>query len=110
MSLVNGEIVLELGDETYELRPTLKAMKKIQSRFGGIRGAMEALTQLNVEHVAAIVAAGANCVPREIPALEEAIFSHGITPVTEQVVPFVTALLNPNGDSDEDSEKSNKKK
>lgn len=113
MSLANGEVTIEIGEdrkEIYELRPTLKAMKKIQTRFGGLRGAMEALSQLNVEHVAAIIAAGSNSAPRDIPDIEEAVFQCGIAEATEQVVPFVTKLMNPNGDSDEEAEKPSKKK
>jgi hypothetical protein len=110
MSLGHGEITVELGDEVYELRPTLKAMKKIQQRFGGIRGALEAVSQLNVEHIAAIIAAGSNFGSREIPDIEEAVFQAGLPQATEQVVPFLTALLNPNGDSADKSEKTSKKK
>ena len=105
MSLAHGETLIDLDGEAYELRPTLKAMKKIQSRFGGLRGAMEALGQLNVEHIAAIIAAGSNSNPREMAAIEEAVFSYGIAGATEQIVPFVTSLMNPNGEKDEDSKK-----
>lgn len=108
MSLGHGEIQIELGDEVYELRPTLKAMKKIQSRFGGLRGAMEALGQLNIETIAAIISAGANTTPRELSGIEEAVFQHGVAGATEQVVPFVTKLMNPNGD--DENEVSTKKK
>lgn len=108
MSLGHGEVTIELGDTIYELRPTLKAMKKIQARFGGLRGAMEALGQLNVETIAAIISAGAGSVPRELGDIEEAVFSHGIAGATEQVVPFITKLMNPNGDTE--SEDSTKKK
>tara|TARA_R110000782_G_scaffold47256_1_gene104026 strand:+ start:8338 stop:8664 length:327 start_codon:yes stop_codon:yes gene_type:complete len=108
MSLGHGEVTIELGDEVYELRPSLKAMKKIQARFGGLRGAMEALGQLNVETIACIVSAGANATPRELADIEEAVFSHGIANATEQVVPFITCLMNPNGDKE--TEDSTKKK
>lgn len=109
MSLGHGEIEIELGGEVFELRPTLKAMKKIQSKFGGLRGAMEALGQLNVEHISAIIAAGTNAAPREIPDIEQAIFDHGIAQATEQVVPFVTKLMNPSGDDEPEAEKKPKK-
>ena len=109
MSLGHGEIAVELGDEVYELRPTLKAMKKIQQRFGGIRGAMEAVSQLNIEHIGAIIVAGANLGSRDIPDVEEAIFQCGIAQATEQIVPFITALMNPNGDTDKPETPSKKK-
>jgi hypothetical protein len=108
MSLGHGEVTVELGEEVFELRPTLKAMKKIQARFGGLRGAMEALSQLNVETIAAIISAGANATPRELGDIEEAVFALGIAGATEQVVPFITKLMNPNGDKE--TEDSTKKK
>jgi len=105
MSLTHGETTIDLGGEVYELRPTLKAMKKIQARFGGLRGAMEALGQLNVEHIAAIIAAGSNSAPRDVESIEEAVFSYGIAGATEQIVPFVTSLMNPSGEKEEASKK-----
>lgn len=110
MSLSHGDIEVQLGDETYSLRPTLKAMKKIQSRFGGVRGAMDALTQLNSEHIAAIIAAGTDALPRDVPAIEEAVFQQGITSATEQVVAYVVALMNPSGDKEPDAESAKEKK
>lgn len=105
MSLTHGELVIELNGAVYELRPTLKAMKRIQSRFNGLRGAMEALSLLNVEHVAAIIAAGTDAQPRDIAAIEENVFAHGIGQATEQVVPFVTALISPRAATEESAKK-----
>jgi hypothetical protein len=105
MSLDHGEVTVELGEEVFELRPTLKAMKKIQARFGGLRGAMEALGQLNVETIAVIISAGANATPRELGDIEEAVFSHGIAGATEQVVPFITKLMNPKKESEDSTKK-----
>lgn len=105
MSLSHGELVVELNGAVYELRPTLKAMKRIQARFNGLRGAMEALAALNVEHVASIIAAGVDANPREIASIEENVFAHGIGNATEQVVPFVTALINPRAATEETGKK-----
>ena len=109
MSLVNQEVVIDLGGAVYELRPTLKAMKKIQARFGGLAGAAEALKQLNSEHIAAIVSAGSNAAPRDIADIEEAVFSQGIASATEQVVPYITLLLNPGGEDEASSDEAKKK-
>lgn len=105
MSLTHGELTIELNGVVYELRPTLKAMKRIQSRFNGLRGAMEALALLNIEHVAAIIAAGVDAQPREVANIEENVFAHGIGQATEQVVPFVTALINPRAATEESGKK-----
>jgi hypothetical protein len=100
MSLNHGCITVTLDGNTYELKPTLLAMKKIQNRFGGLRGALEAVGQLNVETIAFLVSAGTGAKPVEASDIENAVFNHGVAEATEQVVPFVTALMNPKGDTD----------
>jgi hypothetical protein len=97
MSLSHGETTVEINGEVYELRPSLGAMKKINARFGGLRGALEALQNLNIESVAAIIAAGAGLGAREANDVTENVFAHGIADATEQVFPFIEALFNPTG-------------
>jgi len=101
-----GSIDVEIDGEVYELRPTLSAFKKIQTRFGGLRGALEAITQMNSEHLANIVAAGTGAGRRDIDKIEEGIFNEGIGSVTESLVPFVTALFNPRGDDEPGNEQA----
>ena len=60
---------------------------------------------LNVEHVAAIIAAGIDAQPKDIAEIEENVFSHGIGQATEQVVPFVTALINPRAATEQPAKK-----
>jgi hypothetical protein len=110
MSIDHGVIEISMDGEIYELRPTLKAMKRIQTRFGGLRGALEAIAALNVESVAYIIAAGADAPPRDIPDIEQKVFDEGVSNVTEQIVPFVTAMINPRGLSSEGEKKSSKAK
>jgi len=101
MSLNHGTIEVTLDGEVFELRPSLMAMKKIQTRFGGLRGALEALGQLNVEHIGYIVGAGCGAKPAQVSDIEQAVYNQGIADATEQVVPFVTALMNPKGAAEE---------
>lgn len=98
----HGTVTIKIDGDHYELRPTLDAYRKIQNRFGGLRGALESLTQLNIEHVANIIAAGSGNGQREVKNIERKVFMEGIGNVTEQVAPFVTALFNPRGDDDEE--------
>lgn len=96
-----GSFTISLGDSEYELRPTLGAFKKVQARFGGLRAALEALTHVNIDHLEAIIAAGAGLDKRARDALAQEIFDEGVTSVTEQVTPFLSALFNPNGASED---------
>lgn len=99
---MKGEVILDLDGEELELRPTLKAYQKIQTRFGGLRGALEAAQLLNIDHISHIVCAGANISRKEEERIKEAVFNEGVANVTEQIVPFLTALMDPNGGSDEE--------
>jgi hypothetical protein len=104
---LHGTIDVDINGTQYVLRPTLDAYRKIQVRFGGLRGALESLTQLNIEHISHIIAAGAGKGRREIPDIENDVFEHGIGDVTELVAPFVTALFNPRGDEVKEDDSGN---
>lgn len=99
---LHGTITVTLRGEDYELHPTLDAYRKIQQRFGGLRGALEAIGQLNVDHLVAIIVAGAGLEKRDSKGLDQAVFIQGIADVTEQVAPFLTALFKPRGDDTTD--------
>lgn len=100
----HGVIECSINGTEYTLKPTLDAYRKIQARFGGLRGALEAISALNIEHLSHIVAAGAGIGRNKAVKIEEDIFLEGVGNVTESVAPFVTALFNPRGDKDEDAE------
>lgn len=104
----HGIITITLNDEEYELRPTLEAYRKIQTQFGGLRGALEALTQMNVDSLTHIICAGAGIGKREQEKVAQNVFDHGISDVTEQLTPFLSALFNPKGQDDDDDEDEKK--
>lgn len=52
MSKTNhGTVEVTLGDEVFTLKPTLKAMKAIEGRFGGILPAMQSVGTANLSTV-----------------------------------------------------------
>jgi len=103
----HGTFTVTLEGEDYELRPTLAAYRQIQQRFGGLRGALEAIGKLNVDHLVAIIKAGAGLEKRDAKGLDEAVFNQGIADVTEQVAPFLTALFNPRGEGESEGVSGN---
>lgn len=96
-----GTVELDLDGEVYELRPTLSAYEKIEARFGGLRGALEAMTRISVTDLAHVIAAGSGKGQRDMQKIKEGVFNQGVDSVTEQVGPFVLALFNPRGDDSE---------
>lgn len=52
MSKTNhGTVEVTLGDEVFTLKPTLKAMKAIEGRFGGILPAMQSVGTANLSTI-----------------------------------------------------------
>lgn len=107
----HGVITVTLDGTEYELRPTLKACRKINAKFGGLRGALESLHNLDFDAIAFIVSAGAEIVSKQaMEDVAEAVYCD-IAAATEQVIPFIEALFDPTGKNakDEPAKKSRAK-
>lgn len=106
MSKTNhGTVVVDAGEHSFTLKPTLRAFRDINRHFGGVIDAMNALGHANITTIALIVAAGTGVDTgkrKELEALEEQIFEAGFSAVSSQVLPFLQALLNPAGKTDEE--------
>ena len=108
MSKTNhGTVEVTLGDEVLILKPTLKAMKAIEGRFGGILPAMQSVGTANLTSIAYIIAigTGVNLAKKDAAApIEEAVFEEGIDSAGSQVIPYLKGFLNPAGKSDAELE------
>lgn len=109
MSKTNhGTVVIAAGDITFTLKPTLRAFRDINRHFGGVIDAMQALGHANISTIALIVAAGTGVDTgkrKDVETVEEQIFEAGFSTVSSQVLPFLQALLNPAGKTDEEIKK-----
>jgi len=106
-----GIVEVEIDGETYELKPTLAALRKISRKFAvpgdttrGLRPAIESCSSLDPDQMAEIIAIGANIDSgSEKKKLPEAVFATGIINVLPQVTEYLMLLLNPTGkDAEED--------
>ena len=108
MSKTNhGTVEVTLGDETFTLKPTLKAMKAIETRFGGIFAALTSVGTANLTSIAYIIAVGTgvNLAKKgAADAIEEAVFEAGLEAAGSQVVPYLHGFLNPAGKSEAELE------
>lgn len=100
----HGATEVIVGAETYSLAFTLKAVKNIERRFGGLSPALQEVQKLSLNVAASIIAAGANLTlkPKDFEALEEEIYEHGIGEVTPPLIQYLLALLNPAAKSEEE--------
>ncbi len=108
MSKTNhGTVEVTVGDDTFTLKPTLKAMKAIEGRFGGILPAMQSLGAANLSTIAFIIAVGTgvNLAKKgTLDPIEEAVFEAGLNDVGVQVLPYLQGFLNPAGKSEAELE------
>lgn len=94
---LHGTVTVKLGDEVFTLQPTLKAVRVIESRFGGLRGASQTINALSVEGCAIILAAGAGLEGKAAEAVTEKVWQEGVLEVSTQLNAYVVALYNPRG-------------
>ncbi|MGH8418042.1 MAG: hypothetical protein ACRER8_12285 [Pseudomonas sp.] len=108
MSKTNhGTVEVTVGEETFTLKPTLKAMKAIEGRFGGILPAMQSVGSANLSAISFIIAigTGVNLAKKgAVDPIEEAVFEAGLGEVGSQVIPYLTGFLNPAGKTEAELE------
>ncbi|MCY1371461.1 hypothetical protein D3C76_489890 [compost metagenome] len=92
---LHGTVTLVIGARTYTLQPTLDAALRIESRFGGLRGALESLRMLSIAACADVVIAGAGLKPEEHTQVASQVFETGVAKVANGLTEYVTGLLNP---------------
>ena len=99
----HGIIDVEINGKKYTMKPTLAAYEKIETRLGGLRQAIESCSNMSLDSLAYIVAAGSGMGNKEIPELKNNIFQEGTLNVLPKVTEFLMKLLNPSGkDMDDD--------
>lgn len=109
MSKTNhGTTVVTVGDEEYTLNFTLKAVRAIEGRFGGLVPALQELGKANINAIATIVliGSGAEFKRKDVEQMEEAIFDCGIGEANQQVIKYISDLLNPQARKAEELEKA----
>jgi len=94
---LHGTVIVKLGDEEFTLQPTLKAVRAIESRLGGLRGASQTINAVSVEGCAIILAAGAGLEGKAAEAISEKVWQAGVVEVSVQLNKYLLALYNPRG-------------
>lgn len=92
-----GTVDITLDGETYTLKPTLGAVRTIETYFGGLRGASQALNALSIDGCAVIIAGGAGLTGKAAEAVAEQVWQAGVIDVSIQLNAYLAALYNPKG-------------
>lgn len=72
---LHGTITLVIGARSYTLKPTLDAALRIETRFGGLRGALEAMRLMSIAACADILVAGADLKPDQHAVIAGEVFT-----------------------------------
>lgn len=102
----HGTVTLKIDGTEHTMKPTLRAMQKIQARWPdtGLNGAISAAQGMLPDNLAYIVAAAAGVGQREAKELPEAVFQEGVARVAPKVIEFLVLLMNPTGKDSEPEE------
>lgn len=56
--LGQGTIVIEVGAERFELKPTINAMKTLSLRYGGLQDVLDKIQRIDVQVIEEVIVAG----------------------------------------------------
>ncbi|MFV3286880.1 hypothetical protein ACNFCI_22965 [Pseudomonas sp. NY15356] len=90
-----GTVTLVVGARSYTLQPTLEAALRIESRFSGLRGGLEAMRLMSIGACADVIIAGAGLQPEQHATVATEVFNAGVSKVSNELVRYITYLLNP---------------
>lgn len=92
---LHGTVTLVVGARTYTLQPTLEAALRIETHFGGLRGALEAMRILSIAACADVLVAAACLKPEEHTTIAHQVFETGVAKVSAELTEFLVVLMNP---------------
>ena len=108
---LRGTVTVNVGEDTYTLTPSLKEVRMLEQRFGGLQPAVQACQALNTEAVALVIIGGAGMKLTDIDHVQESVWQAGAASVAVQLLPHLLYLMNPSiKDADEVAEGKQDKK
>jgi hypothetical protein len=89
-----GNVDIELGGETLNLRPNLKAAQTISRQTGGIRAAIEAVTNFDLDAMVTVIGLGLGLDGKALKELPERIYETGMGSLVAPVTRYLVILAN----------------
>lgn len=93
--MLERQITLQAGDETYVLSPSLEVLRAIARKWPNYVDALDAVRKLNVEIIIDVIAAGAALKPDRAA---QVVVAAGVGKAQEATAEVLAALFNPGGD------------
>lgn len=82
-----GNVTITLNGTDRTLRPTLDAITRISTQFGGLAKARDALVSQDFAATVFVISAGLNTAPKQVKALQDDVFANGLS--AELIVPLI---------------------
>jgi hypothetical protein len=90
-SLGAGNVDFELDGKQVTLKPTLRAAQAISRQAGGIGGALDAVSRMDVDVITSLVALGLGKEPKDVA---EKVWRTGYPKVSPHVIKFLSIIAN----------------
>ena len=105
MSLMNN-VRITLGDNEFELVPSLKAATAVSNRFSGFQNAMNAIQAADLASISYIIRQGITAKTISTDDLNEAIWRKGAFKSMTDALTFVSRLANGGRDINEEADEA----
>lgn len=97
---LSNHVRLTLGDQEFELKPSLKAAQNVSSRYNGFMNAMQAVAANDLAAISYIVRQGVPLRAISTDDLNEAVYAAGTRNIMGEVIRYVNRLANGGKDPD----------
>lgn len=106
MTIRPGEVEVALDNRTVVLRPSLKAARTLNKRYGNFNNLLQALAQQDFEAIVSTFIVGTGAEGQTAKDLEEAVYSTGTLKVAGDAIKFVGILSNGGKPLDDDDKRN----
>lgn len=104
MSSLTSRLKIVLGDDEFDLVPSLKAATAISNRFNGFQNALNAVQAADLASVQYVLRQGISLKRVSSETLNEAVWSNGIFKSMKPALEFITLLMNGGREATEDDD------
>jgi hypothetical protein len=89
-----GNVDIDLLGETLTLKPNLKAALAISRQAGGVRSAIEAVGDFNIDVIVSVIGLGLGLEGNELKALPQKVFDTGLGTLVGPLTKYLVIIAN----------------
>lgn len=93
-SIGAGDVEIKLDGKDWVLRPTVRAMKMLSRKSGGIMGAVQSVASLDTDAIASVLKIGLELTEKGAEGLDERVYRTGAAKLAGPCIRFLHVLSN----------------